>query len=80
LQDKYGVTKIGLFGSYARNEELPDSDIDIFVELKKSDLFLLIGIKQMLQEALHKNVDIVRLRKEMDPVLKNRILKDAVYV
>jgi len=80
LREKYGVTKIGLFGSYARGEENHESDVDIVVELEKPDLFYLIGLKQSFQEAMNINVDIVRLRKEMNQVLKKRILKDAIYV
>ena len=80
LQEKYGVTKIGLFGSYARGEQNGESDVDIVVELEKPDLFYLIGIKQTFQEAMNAKVDIVRLRKEMNQVLKKRILRDAIYV
>ncbi|MFA6025996.1 MAG: nucleotidyltransferase family protein [Ignavibacteriaceae bacterium] len=80
LRGKYGVTKIGLFGSYARGEAHENSDIDIVVELEKPDLFYLIGIKQTVQEAMNINVDIVRLRKEMNQVLKKRIMRDAIYV
>lgn len=44
FHDKYGVTKIGLFGSYARDEQREDSDIDIAIEMEKgkkiSALFL----------------------------------------
>jgi len=80
FHEQYGVTKIGLFGSYARGEAREKSDIDIVVELEKPDLFYLIGIKQTFQEAMDVNVDIVRLRKEMNQVLKKRILKDAIYV
>jgi len=80
LLKKYGVTKIGLFGSYARGEAIEKSDIDIVVELEKPDLFYLIGIKQTFQEDMNAKVDIVRLRKEMNQVLKKRIMRDAIYV
>lgn len=56
FQDKFKIEKIGLFGSYARGEE---SDIDIFVKMKP-DLFGLIGLKQRIEEDLHKKVDIIR--------------------
>lgn len=80
FHEKYGVTKIGLFGSYARGEAREKSDIDIVVELEKPDMFYLINIKQTFQETMNINVDIVRLRKEMNPVLKKRIMRDAIYV
>ena len=37
--DAYGITKIGIFGSVARNEQTEDSDVDVCVEMKKPDLF-----------------------------------------
>jgi len=77
---KYAVKKIGLFGSYARDEVLDGSDIDIVVELEKPDLFYLIGIKQALEEGLGDKVDVIRLRERMNKSLRNRILRDAIYV
>ncbi len=56
------------------------SDIDVVVELRKPDLFYLIGIKQDLEEKFHRPVDIVRYRDKMNTFLKGRIDKEAVYV
>jgi len=75
---KYSVEKIGLFGSYARDEATQDSDIDIFVEMHPK-LLDMIAIKQLIEEDLHKKVDIVRLREKMNPYLKKRILRDGIY-
>lgn len=80
FEEKYGVERIGLFGSYAVGEYTEQSDIDIVVELKKPDLLTLIGIKQSLEEKLGKKVDIVRYRERMNSSLKKRIHKDALYV
>ena len=79
-QEKYDIIKIGLFGSAARESMIEESDIDVVVELGKPDLFNLIGIKQDLEEQLHRSVDIVRYRKKMNAFLKKRIDKEAVYV
>lgn len=79
FEKKYGVTKIGLFGSYARDNSHKDSDIDIVVELRKPDLLTLVSIKQTVEEDLSADVDIVRNRKRMNPALKKRINRDAVY-
>ncbi len=76
----FSLVKIGLFGSYARDENFEDSDIDIVVELKKPDMFYLIGIKQTVEEALGAKVDIVRLRDKMNKSLRYRIERDAIYV
>jgi hypothetical protein len=79
-QEKYDIIKIGLFGSAARESMIEESDIDVVVELGKPDLFNLIGIKQDLEEQLHRSVDIVRYREKMNAFLKRRIDKEAVYV
>jgi predicted nucleotidyltransferase len=80
FEDKFGVTKIGLFGSFANGEEQNGSDIDIVVELKKPDLLTLVGIKQSIEEQLNRKVDIVRYRERMNQYLKERIDRDATYV
>lgn len=80
FEQRFGVKKIGLFGSYARDEGREGSDIDIVVELKKPDLFCLIDIKQAIEDALGNKVDIVRLRDKMNKTLRYRIDQDTVYV
>jgi predicted nucleotidyltransferase len=80
FEKKFGVKRIGLFGSIARGEVREESDIDIVVEIEKPDLFHLIGIKQAIEEALGAKVDIVRLRDKMNQALRSRIERDAVYV
>lgn len=80
FKDKFGVTKIGLFGSFAKEENREESDIDIVVELEKPDLLTLIGIKQAIEEQLDRKVDIVRYRKRMNQYLKKRIDREATYV
>jgi len=80
LFEKYGVLNISIFGSYARDEEKPESDIDIAVELDNADLFTMASIKNYLQELLNKKVDVIRIRKNMNPLLKKRIQRDAINV
>jgi hypothetical protein len=80
FKQDFGLVKLGLFGSYARGENFEDSDIDIVVELKKPDLFYLIGIKQTVEDALGARVDVVRLRDKMNKSLRYRIERDAIYV
>lgn len=80
FEQRFGVKRIGLFGSYARDEGREGSDIDIVVELEKPDLFCLIGIKQAVEDALGNRVDIVRLRDKMNKALRRRIERDVIYV
>jgi len=79
FEQKFGVSKIGLFGSYARRQNHKDSDIDIIVELEKPDLLTLVAIKQKIEEDLGVNVDIIRNRERMNRTLKKRIERDAIY-
>ena len=76
----YGVTKIGLFGSYARDEQKEDSDIDIAVEIESKNSFRsFFGLKRELKEKLDKNVDL-GIESSLKPIVKKQILKDLIYV
>ena len=79
---KYNISKIALFGSYARGENRPESDIDIdiAIETKLSDYFLLYDFKEELEKLFHHKVDVVRLREKMNESLRKRIMKDGIYV
>ncbi len=76
---KFGVTRIGVFGSTARDDAKGDSDVDVVVELSKPDLFLMVHIKSLLERVLRHRVDIVRYRMRMNGLLKERIDREAVY-
>ena len=56
------------------------SDVDIVLKTETPDLFNIVHIKEDLEEQLHLPVDIVRLREKMNPFLRKRIDKEAVYV
>ncbi len=79
-EKKYGILSIGIFGSFARNQASEFSDIDIVIRTETPDLFNVVHIKEDLEGQLHMPVDIVRLREKMNPFLRDRIEKEAVYV
>ena len=79
LNKRYGVTAIGFFGSYARDEATEKSDIDIFVEMPPK-LSSLIALKEMIEKDLHKPVDLVRLWSRMNPYLRRRIEREGIRV
>lgn len=79
-RNKYHIVKLGLFGSLTRGEMNEDSDIDIVVELETPKMFDLVGIKQELEETFARSVDIVRMRKNMNKFLKNRIEREVIFV
>ena len=74
----YNVEKIGLFGSYARNEVTQDSDVNIFVKMKPN-MFDMIAIKEQIEEDLHTKVDIIREHKNIKPFFLEMINKDLIY-
>lgn len=79
-KDKYGIKAIGLFGSVARNEAKDSSDVDICIKTTKADMFTMVHIKEELEELMSSHIDIVRVRDKMNPFLKNRIEKEAIYI
>jgi len=77
---KHRVTKAGIFGSFAKNEATPTSDVDILVELPASlSLLDFVGIKIELEDLLGKSVDLVEY-KAIKPIIKDNILKSEIRV
>jgi len=82
LITEYNLSKIGIFGSFARGEQTADSDIDFIVEFNPGteNLFQLkLALKKLFEQQFHKDVDICR-EKYIKPYYKKRILKDAIFV
>ena len=72
--------RIGLFGSFARNEETSSSDIDILFLLKNPiGLFTLSDLQFELEEKLHKKVDLVS-ENGLNKFIKERVLKEVKYI
>ena len=79
LEKRYGVTRIGIFGSVARNEAHNGSDIDIVVEMAP-DLLQRVSLKAELELLFCQKVDVVRYWYGMNNHLKARIDQEPVYV
>jgi predicted nucleotidyltransferase len=79
LQEQYGIEKIGIFGSFARNEQQDTSDIDILIELGNKPIGLeFMDIKYFLEERLGVTVDLVT-KNALKPQLRDQILKEVIY-
>ena len=80
--ERYGIEKLGLFGSVARGEQKEDSDIDIdiCVKLQEPDYFTRMEIKESLEERFNAKVDVVSLTAIMRSLFRNHIEKDAIYI
>ena len=80
LNDKFGIEKIALFGSFARDEAKENSDIDIVIlKMREKDLSKRIQAKEFLQKKLNRNIDLGYF-DSMKTFIKNRIKKDLIYV
>jgi predicted nucleotidyltransferase len=80
LEQRYGITALGLFGSVAREEQKGESDVDVVVKMREPNLYTLVHVRETLEDALHENVDIVHYQEQMNGFLKNRIDREAIYV
>ncbi|MBM4180184.1 MAG: nucleotidyltransferase family protein [Betaproteobacteria bacterium] len=79
LGSRYGARRIRVFGSVARGEEGPDSDVDFLVEFDQGyDLFAQrLPLARQLSELLGRPVDLLP-EHELNRHLRDRILEEAV--
>ncbi|MDR0853322.1 MAG: nucleotidyltransferase domain-containing protein [Clostridiales Family XIII bacterium] len=80
IAERYNISHMYLFGSYARNEATEKSDIDILIDRKDSkikSLFQLAGLQQELQDELEKNIDVLTEQALEDNT--QRIESDRIY-
>ena len=83
IRQKFGVKRIGIFGSFARGEEREDSDLDVLVEFEEGpgrktfDNYM--DLKFFFEDLFGREVDLVT-EKALKPQLKDIIMKDVVYV
>jgi len=74
---RLGVRELGLFGSFARGEWRPASDIDFVVDLEEKSFDTYMAVKELLESLLARRVDLV-LKSAIKPRLRDRILREAV--
>ncbi|GEM_PF-200511 len=80
LQEKYHVKTIGVFGSYVRNEQTADSDLDILIELSSPiGLFAFMKMETELSEVLKVPVDLV-MKSALKPTIGQNILQEVIMV
>ena len=77
---KFGILKLGIFGSVARMENTEESDIDIVVGVKQPTLTLMYELKEALKTLFGCEVDLIRQRDSLRPLFKHNINKDVIYV
>ena len=82
LAEKYGIVEIGVFGSYVRGEQRPDSDVDILIQLPDPpciDLFDLVNLEYYLSDLLGVKVDLA-IKRNLRKRIGQRILDEVIAV
>ena len=79
LRQKYKVREMGIFGSYAKNEQKRGSDLDILVEFYEPVGLGYFELKDFLEDVLKIKVDLVT-KIGINPRLKDKILREVIYL
>ncbi|RKZ06342.1 hypothetical protein DRQ25_14135 [Candidatus Fermentibacteria bacterium] len=77
---KHKVSKVSLFGSFARGDAGPDSDIDLLITFSdRVGLLTLVKLERELSEALHRIVDLLT-EQSISPYLRDQILSEQKVI
>jgi uncharacterized protein len=82
LKKEYNISKLGLFGSFARNEQNDSSDIDIILEFKEGTENIYErknALREFLSKHFHREVDLCR-EKYLKPYVKDYLRNEIIYV
>ena len=80
LLARYQATNLAVFGSVARDQAQPDSDVDLLVDLPSGlSLFERADLKLALEDLLHHRVDLVR-RRNLKPEIRDRVEAEAIAI
>ncbi|CAN5805572.1 nucleotidyltransferase domain-containing protein [soil metagenome] len=80
VAERHGAQSVRVFGSFARGDARPDSDLDLLIEAgPETTPWFPGGIVADLEEALGRRVDVVTL-KSLSPELRDRVLEESVPV
>ncbi len=78
--EKYQITELGIFGSYARGEQTEASDIDILVDYEIAPtLIMLIELRDYLSDLFGLKVDVVT-KNGLKSRIRDRVLAEAIYI
>jgi len=80
VKKRFGVKKIGVFGSHSRAEETNASDVDVLVGFQKPvDIFTFLELKEFLETVLKRKVDLVT-EKALKPMIRDRVLSEVSFL
>ncbi len=78
FEKEFGVIKIALFGSYARDEAKPDSDIDLLIEMPRKSFEKRLELRDFLEEKFGKKVDVGYF-DSVRSFIMHHVQKDLIY-
>ncbi|OGH83965.1 MAG: toxin-antitoxin system toxin subunit [Candidatus Magasanikbacteria bacterium RIFOXYA2_FULL_44_8] len=79
LRDNFGVLNIGLFGSYATDQQTPDSDIDFLVEFAEPRFDWIAGLNMYMEKKFDRKIEIIRRRTLNKSRFFERIEREIIY-
>lgn len=82
LRTEFGIERIGLYGSFARNEQTAKSDVDLVYTLTEGHRLSLVDrdrLQRMLRRQVHRKPDLINQRY-MNPFTEYTMLKEVIYV
>ena len=79
IRKEFGVTGICLFGSVARGDNRPDSDVDILVDMPPK-IFLVSALKDYLERVLNTSVDLIRRHSHLSQRFLEQVSRDAIKI
>ena len=79
LNEKYGIKRIGVFGSYATNAQHEKSDVDLLLEFSRPLGWTYFELPDILRTLLKVKVDVIT-KDAIKPRMRNTILSQTIYV
>jgi hypothetical protein len=81
LRDRFGVTRIGVFGSFAQGGQTIRSDIDLLVEFEKSkkSIHTFLQLRRLLEKELSRKVDL-GIEHSLKPIVRENIKGKIIWV
>lgn len=79
--DRFGVTRMGVFGSFVRDKQTSSSDIDMVIEMEKGrkSIHSFLQLKRFLEKELERKVDL-GFENSLKPAIKEKLKSRIIYV
>ena len=81
FHDRFGVTSMGIFGSFIRGEQTSSSDIDIIIEMEKTkkSIHSFLQLKRFIEKEIERKVDL-GFEHSLKPAIREKIKEQIIYV